>query len=136
MDLERLRELAAALPNVAETVQWGDNLLFWVGEKAIGGKMFALAGLEAGAKCVASFAAGEEGMAELCERDGIIPAPYFARAHWVGVERWDALNAAEWQFRLALAHQLISDKLPKRTLEMLAMKPSRRAQALRARKRR
>lgn len=136
MNLENFRDLANALPNVAETVQWGDNLVLWVADKTIGGKMFALANLEAGSACVASFAAGAEGMAELCERAGIIPAPYFARAHWVGVERWDALTATEWQFRLALAHRLVTDSLPKRTRELLAMTPSRRAQAVRAQKRR
>jgi predicted DNA-binding protein (MmcQ/YjbR family) len=136
MDLEQFRDLTNSLPNVVETVQWGDNLVLWVAEKSIGGKMFAVANLESGQKCVASFAAGEEGMAELCERDGISPAPYLARAHWVCIERWDALTAAEWQFRLALAHRIITDSLPKRTRELLDMTLSRRRQAIRAHKRR
>src|SRR5580692_6317798 len=136
MDLEQFRDLTSSLPNVVETVQWGDNLVLWVAEKSIGGKMLAVANLEAGNKCVASFAAGEEGMAELCERDGISPAPYLARAHWVCIERWDALTAAEWQFRLALAHRMITDSLPKRTRELLDMTLSRRRQAIRAHKRR
>ena len=42
MDAERLREYLLRLPNVVETMQWGANLVFWVGDKAIGGKMFAV----------------------------------------------------------------------------------------------
>ena len=136
MDAESLRQYLHGLPHVEETVQWGGALVFWIGEKSIGGKMFAVANLESGQKCVASFAAGEEGMAELCERDGISPAPYLARAHWVCIERWDALTSAEWQFRLALAHRIITDSLPKRTRELLDMTLSRRRQAIRAHKRR
>ena len=46
MDAERLREYVLSLPHVVETMQWGANLVFWVGDKAIGGKMFALANLD------------------------------------------------------------------------------------------
>jgi hypothetical protein len=45
MDAERLRTFLLNLPYVAETRQWGDNLVYWVGDKAIGGKMFALMNL-------------------------------------------------------------------------------------------
>ena len=46
MDAERLRAYLLTLPHVAETMQWGANLVFWVGDKAIGGKMFALINLD------------------------------------------------------------------------------------------
>ena len=39
MDAERLRAYLLTLPHVAETMQWGANLVFWAGDKAIGGKM-------------------------------------------------------------------------------------------------
>ena len=65
MDAERARAFLLTLPHVAESLQWGDNLVLWVAEKSIGGKMFAVTTLESGNKCVASFAAGEEGMEEL-----------------------------------------------------------------------
>ncbi len=47
MDAERVRAFLLTLPHVAETLQWGDNLVFWVGDKSIGGKMFALVNLSA-----------------------------------------------------------------------------------------
>src|ERR1700712_4622216 len=48
MDAERARAFLLKLPHVVETRQWGDNLVFWVGDKAIGGKMFALLNLDLG----------------------------------------------------------------------------------------
>ena len=35
MDSERLRAYLLTLPHVVETMQWGANLVFWVGDKAI-----------------------------------------------------------------------------------------------------
>ena len=60
MDAERARAFLLALPHVRETVQWGDNLVFWVGDKAEGGRMFCLLDLEAGKHGVVSFAAGPD----------------------------------------------------------------------------
>ena len=47
MDAESTRAYLLKLPSVVETLQWGNNLVFWVGDKAIGGKMFALLNLDA-----------------------------------------------------------------------------------------
>jgi predicted DNA-binding protein (MmcQ/YjbR family) len=75
MDAERLREYVLSLPHVVETMQWGANLVYWVGDKAIGGKMFAVLNLDNTHKAVLSFAAGAERYAELLETDGVFPAP-------------------------------------------------------------
>jgi predicted DNA-binding protein (MmcQ/YjbR family) len=119
MDAERARAFLLTLPHVAETLQWGDNLVFWVGDKSIGGKMFALVNLSADAHGVISFAAGPERFAELIEIENLKPAPYLARAHWVAAERWDALRPTEWQSELRNAHAVVFAKLPKRTRETL-----------------
>ena len=111
MNVERLREFLLSLPHVVEAEQWG-GLLYWVGDQAVGGKTFIHVNLEAGQGHPAMFPAGPERFAELCERDGMIPAPYLARAFWVAVERWDALRDAEWQEELTAAHALTRDKLP------------------------
>lgn len=121
MDAERIRAMLLELPHVAETMQWGANLVFWVGDKAIGGKMFALVNLDDDTHGVISYAAGPERYAELLEREGISPAPYLARAHWVAVERWSIFRQAEWQSEMEAAHAVISAKLPKRTRDVLAM---------------
>jgi predicted DNA-binding protein (MmcQ/YjbR family) len=126
MDSESARAFLLRLPCVEETLQWGNNLVFWVGDKAIGGKMFALLNLDADSHGVLSFAAGPEGAAELLEIDGIIPAPYLARAHWVAMERWNALRTSELQARLRAARDIVEAKLPKRTRDVLAMPISER----------
>lgn len=105
-------------------MQWGDNLVFWTADKSLGGKMFAVAGLSPGRDAVLSFAAGPERFAELVEREGIFPAPYLARAHWVALERWDALPAAELKSLLRDARALVYAKLPARTRARLESSPS------------
>jgi predicted DNA-binding protein (MmcQ/YjbR family) len=134
MDSESARAFLLRLPHVEETLQWGNNLVFWVGDKAIGGKMFALMNLDADSNGVLSFAAGTEGAAELLEVDGIFPAPYLARAHWVALERWSALRASELESRLRAARDIIEAKLPKRTRDVLAMPPAERRKLITARK--
>jgi predicted DNA-binding protein (MmcQ/YjbR family) len=127
MDAERARAFLLTLPHVAETLQWGDNLVFWVGDKSIGGKMFALVNLSADAHGVISFAAGPERALELLEREGFYPAPYLARAHWVATADWSTLRLPEWQAELRNAHAVIFAKLPKRTRETLLSAPSKKS---------
>ena len=111
MDAEGARATLLALPHVVETMQWGESLVFWVGDKAIGGKMFTLISLDAANGSVVWFAAGPERSAELCERVGFFPAPYLARAGWVAAERWGALRAREWEEAFSAAHTRIFEKL-------------------------
>jgi predicted DNA-binding protein (MmcQ/YjbR family) len=134
MDAEKVRAMLLKLPHVAETMQWGANLVFWAGDKAIGGKMFAVVDLDGKGGPVISYAAGPERFAELLENDGVIPAPYLARAHWVAVERWDVFRASDWQRQLEAAHALIYTKLPKRTRDVLAMPDAKKLIAARKKK--
>jgi len=134
MDAESLRAYLLTLPDVTETMQWGDNLVYWVGDKSIGGKMFALASLSPDHGAVVSFAAGPERFAELVEREGVLPAPYLARAHWVALERWSALPVAELKELLCQARDRVYDKLPRRTREVLAMPAGERKKLICARK--
>ncbi|HTW48660.1 MAG TPA: MmcQ/YjbR family DNA-binding protein [Acidobacteriaceae bacterium] len=131
MDAEKLRALLLTLPDVAETMQWGENLVYWIPDKSMGGKMFAVINLGS-PRSVVSFAAGPEGFAELVEREGVFPAPYLARAHWVAVERWDTLPARELQSLLTRARELVYAKLPKRTREALAMRPAEKKKLIAA----
>jgi predicted DNA-binding protein (MmcQ/YjbR family) len=121
MDAERIRSYLLSLPHAVETMQWGANLVFWVGDKAIGGKMFALANLDGDGKAVISYAAGRERYSELLEIEGIIPAPYMARIFWVAVERWGVFRTPEWERELRAAHSITFNKLPPRTRAVLAM---------------
>ena len=126
MDAERARAFLLTLPHVAETLQWGDNLVFWVADKSIGGKMFALINLSGSKHGVISFAAGPEHFAELVELENLKPAPYFARAHWIAAESWNAFRPAEWQTELRDAHAIVFAKLPRRTRDVLVMPAKQR----------
>jgi predicted DNA-binding protein (MmcQ/YjbR family) len=134
VDAERVRTILRKLPHVEETVQWEGALVFWVGDKAIGGKMFAIARIEPFGKAVLSFSAGPERYHELLEREGVIPAPYMARNHWVAMEHWDALDARELAARLADAHALTYAKLPRRTREVLGLPAAERRKLIEERR--
>jgi predicted DNA-binding protein (MmcQ/YjbR family) len=134
MDVERAREYLLRLPHVVETMQWGANLVFWVGDKAIGGKMFAVLNIDEDQKAVASFAAGPERYAELLETEGVFPAPYLARAHWVAIRHWGVLRSSELEEQLKLGHSLIYNKLPKKTRDVLAMPAAAQRKLLKDRK--
>jgi len=84
--------------------------VFWVGDKAIGGKMFALIDLSGGlAHGVGMFSAGPERFAELVEH---------------------ALRNTEWEEGWVAAHQITLNKLPKRVRETLAMPAKAQAKLL------
>jgi hypothetical protein len=57
-----------------------------------------------------------------------------ARAFWVAVERWDVLRPREIEDELRRAHELIFERLPKRTKAVLAQPEKERAKVIRERK--
>ena len=129
MNAALARSLILSFPHTIETMQWGDNLVFWVGDKAIGGKMFALVSLDAdvrAAEPLISFSAGPERFSQLLETEGLVPAPYFARIHWIAATCWSALTVAEWQDHLRHAHDLTHAKLSPRVQASLALPPAQR----------
>jgi predicted DNA-binding protein (MmcQ/YjbR family) len=134
MDNERVREFCLGLPHVKETINWAHHLVYWVGDREIGGKMFAMTDLDGTGTGVLWFHCGAERFHELLETEAIIPAPHLARAYWVTLERWDALLPREIEDELRRAHALIYEKLPKRTKAVLAIPEIDRTKAVRARK--
>ena len=76
--------------------------------------MFAVVALEPSHGVLMSFKCTPEKFAELIEHDGIIPAPYVARYHWVAFERFDVLPDRELKELLTNAYHLVCDKLPKK----------------------
>jgi predicted DNA-binding protein (MmcQ/YjbR family) len=109
MTLEKLRALCLGLPGATEQIQWGADLVF-----KVGGRMFCVACTE-DAPNVMSFKCDDETFAELCERDGIVPAPYLARARWVALERWDTMSDRELNPLVEHAYRLVRARLPKKT---------------------
>jgi predicted DNA-binding protein (MmcQ/YjbR family) len=114
MNLEKIREYCLSLPHVTEEVLWQKDLVF-----KIGGKMFAVIGLDAGPASQFSFKCTPEEFAELTELEGIIPAPYAARYYWVSVQKPGALKQAEIKQLIKDSYEMVKAKLPKKTLARL-----------------
>ena len=82
-------------------MNWGHHLVYWAGDRDIGGKMFAMTDLDGTGTGKLWFHCGAERFHELLESDGIIASPYLAKAYWVTLERWDALRPREIEEELA-----------------------------------
>jgi predicted DNA-binding protein (MmcQ/YjbR family) len=114
MDIEQVHAHCLSFPHVTEVVLWGNDLVF-----KIGGKMFAVIGLDAASDHCMSFKCTPEKFAELIEQDGIVPAPYVARYHWVALERFNVLSEKELKSLLRTAYDLVFEKLPKKAKAQL-----------------
>jgi predicted DNA-binding protein (MmcQ/YjbR family) len=125
--IDWVRAFCLSLPHATEDVQWEHDLLF-----RIAGKMFCVANLEPGlSPTKIAFKCTPEKFAELVELEGIIPAPYMARNHWVAILEMDALRQPELRELIQSSYQLVLAKLPKKTqaglLGTLRDQPSARA---------
>lgn len=108
MDIEWVRRYCLSLAGATEQVQWGSDLLF-----KVGGKMFAAVPLEP-APVFLSCKCSVEEFADMVERQGVIPAPYLARASWIAIEKEDALPRAEVLRLVSQSYELVRAKLPRR----------------------
>jgi predicted DNA-binding protein (MmcQ/YjbR family) len=126
MSVETIRRICMSLPHVTETVQWGNDLVF-----KVAGKMFAVTALEPSAVWL-SMKCTPDDFSELTERAGIIPAPYLARAQWVGLETEDAMTAAELKVYLRRAYETVVAKLPAKARAEISGVASKRTGPMRA----
>src|SRR6185437_2515256 len=123
-----------AMPHVAETLNWGHHLVYFVGDREIGGKMFAMTDVDGTGFGVLWFHCGTERFHELLEREAISASPYLARAYWITLERWDAMQPREIEEELKRSYTLIYAKLPARTKKVLALPEAERKKIIRERK--
>jgi predicted DNA-binding protein (MmcQ/YjbR family) len=119
MDIEAIRQLCLLLPHTTEKIQWGADLVF-----KIGGKMYAAVVLDDRQLGKLSFKSRPEGFAELIEREGIEPAAYAARYHWVTVLPPHALRDDEIRTLLRKAYDIVRAALPKKVQLELASDPA------------
>jgi predicted DNA-binding protein (MmcQ/YjbR family) len=107
MTVDGLRQICIALPGATEDIKWGVDLAF-----SVGGKMFCVVNVEPPHQM--SFKCTAEEFAELIEREGIIPAPYLARAMWVQEsELGTVLERRELETLLRASYDLVLAKLPR-----------------------
>ncbi len=92
-----------------EEVQWEDHLLF-----KVGGKIFVISALNNTSENLMSIKNDPEVFDELVETEGIVPAPYLAKAKWIAVKRSCRLKPAELKALIKTSYNLVYEKLPKR----------------------
>lgn len=109
-----LLDFCRGLPGVTEDVKWGDNLVF-----SVALKMFAAFDLPDRQRL--SFKVDTLVFDTLVGHDGIIPAPYLARAHWVSVTDRGRLPQEALEDFLEESHRLVASKLPKKKRAALGL---------------
>jgi predicted DNA-binding protein (MmcQ/YjbR family) len=123
--IDWVRAFCLSLPHATEDVQWEHDLLF-----RIAGKMFCVANMEPQlVPTKIAFKCTPEKFAELVEVEGIIPAPYMARNHWVAMIEMDALRRPEIKELIQASYQLVLEKLPKKKQAELRTEPRPRTPA-------
>ena len=107
--------LIGGLPAAELVYQWGDAS---VGK--VGGKIFAIfsPGADNGMGGI-SFKCSETSFQMLPELEGVVPAPYLARAKWVRVAPGSALGNEDIVAYVTEAHRIIAAKLPRRVRDGL-----------------
>ncbi len=114
MNITQAHAFCAKLPGAEASVKWafGDSAhaVF-----SVGGKMFAIFTTQKG-KLVdgLTFKADDARFLELTDREGIVPAPYLARARWVRMDRIATLSTTEAKVLLSDAHRVVMQKLSKK----------------------
>lgn len=105
MNIDSIRAYCLSFPQVAEKLQWGDELCF-----KVGGKIFVMLGLDNPRLC---FKCSPETFAELIEREDIRPAPYVGRYKWVMLDRLDAVTWGELRELIGESYEMVAAKAPK-----------------------
>ena len=104
-----IEKFCLSLTAATLSVQWGGERVY-----KVGGRMFAMLGPKSDKPQHLFFKAGETSFHILTQLRHIIPAPYLARAHWVYLERLDALGTKELKAYLERAHALAATGLSKK----------------------
>jgi predicted DNA-binding protein (MmcQ/YjbR family) len=108
MTPQQVAEFCLNLPGAREDIKWGGVRVFSVAQT----KMFALFHLDSHDGL--AFKVDADLFLGYCDRPGIRPAPYLARAHWISMAAPYPLSDAELKELLTRSHQLVVGKLPKR----------------------
>ncbi|ASP37060.1 MULTISPECIES: MmcQ/YjbR family DNA-binding protein [Stappiaceae] len=105
------------LPATTHVIQWG-NASVW----KVGGKIFAVcSNWGEGSHPKFSFKCSDMSYSLLPQQDGLIPAPYLARAKWVQMEKEGALSDEDLKAYIVAAHKIIAAKLTKKQQKDLGL---------------
>ena len=104
MHVDSVRNYCLSFPQAKESLQWGETLCF-----KVAGKIFAMVSL-ASVPPSLCFKGTPESFAELCELEGIRPAPYVGRYKWVLLERLEVLRDEEIEDLIRQSYEMVSAK--------------------------
>lgn len=125
MTREEFDIYCASLTATTNVIQWG-NASVW----KVGGKIFAICSNwgedikdpntgKFGIKI--SFKVSDLAFELLPDQEGIIPAPYLARAKWVQLETMETMEDEEIKSHIDAAHEIIGRKLTKKRQKELGL---------------
>ena len=107
MDRDAFDAYCGSLKATTHVVQWGGSSVW-----KVGGKIFAIcSSWGEGSHNRISFKCSDLGYTILCEQDGIVPAPYLARAKWVQIEDPGAMSDDELKRYIETAYVIVMGKL-------------------------
>jgi predicted DNA-binding protein (MmcQ/YjbR family) len=104
MNVDSVRGYCLSLPQARENLQWGETLCF-----KVAGKIFASLSLGSVPPTLCLKCTPEKFL-ELCEQDGIKPAPYVGRYKWVLLERLDVLPNDDVDDLIRQSYEMVSAK--------------------------
>jgi predicted DNA-binding protein (MmcQ/YjbR family) len=106
-----------SLIGTTHVIQWG-NASVW----KVGGKIFAICSRWGdGDEPRFSFKCSDISYSLLIQEEGMIPAPYLARAKWVQMEKEGALSNEDLKAYIVAAHKIITGKLTKKVQKELGL---------------
>ena len=104
MTVDSIRRYCLSFPQAMENLQWGEDLCF-----KVRGKIFTVMSLGSVPQSLC-FKCNPEKFAELCEQDGIHPAPYVGRYKWVLLERLSLLPGSELRDLIRQSYEMVAGK--------------------------
>jgi predicted DNA-binding protein (MmcQ/YjbR family) len=104
MNVDSVRAYCLSFPQASENLQWGEELCF-----KVVGRIFAVLSLGSVPQSLC-FKCTPEKFAEVCEQEGITPAPYVGRYKWVLLKRLDALGDREVKDLIRHSYQMVTSK--------------------------
>ncbi|PVB60525.1 MmcQ/YjbR family DNA-binding protein [Labrenzia sp. 011] len=117
MSRDEFDAFCSRLPATTHVIQWG-NASVW----KVGGKIFAICSTWGkGDLPRFSFKCSDLSYALLIQQQGLIPAPYLARAKWVQMEEDGALDDTDLKAYIEAAHKIISAKLTRKQRSELGL---------------
>ena len=120
MDTESIRAFCLSLPHATEDLkpEWGDSLLFRIGNKIFVSMGLADVPVNMNVKCT------PERFAELLEVEGVRIADYVGRYNWINFPIAGTLRDTEIKGLIRESYENVKAKLPKSALAKMESVPA------------